>query len=345
MGSLANRPVFLCLAAAAVFGASTPFSKILLRSIGSFSLAGLLYLGAAIAVAPLAIRSGWPVGKLRSRNLVRLAGVVLFGGILGPALLLVGLSRAPAGSVALWLNLEIAATTLLAWAFFREDLSGRSWLALILVGAASVLLAAPSGFEMGAGAALVGLACLCWGIDNNLTAMIDGLTPAQTTMVKGLVAGGVNLLFGLWLDRRYPPAGVLASALLVGAIGYGLSLILYVAGTQQVGAARAQMIFATAPFWGVTMAWAVLREPIQPGQLAAGSAMLVALWLLHAERHEHEHTHVALEHRHWHRHDDGHHDHPHRGMPSSVGHDHEHTHFPATHTHPHHPDLQHRHGH
>lgn len=345
MSSRTNRPVFLCLAAAAIFGASIPFSKILLRSIGSFSLAGLLYLGAAIAVGPFAIRSGWPGGGLRSRNLVRLAGVVLFGGILGPALLLLGLSRASAGSVALWLNLEVAATTILAWAFFRENLSGRSWLAMILVGGASLLLAAPAGFEAGAGAALVGLACLCWGIDNNLTALIDGLTPAQTTMIKGLVAGSFNLGLGLWLDRRIPAASVLAPALLVGAIGYGLSLILYIGGTQQLGAARAQMIFATAPFWGVTIAWTLLREPIQQLQVVAGAAMLAALWLLHAERHEHAHTHDEVAHRHWHRHDDGHHDHLHPGLPLSVGHDHQHTHARTAHTHPHRPDLQHRHEH
>jgi len=345
MSSRANRPVFLCLAAAALFGASTPLSKILLRYVGSFSLAGLLYLGAAIAVGPLALRSRWPRGKLRSRNLMRLGGVVLFGGLLGPALLLLGLSRASAGSVALWLNLEVAATALLAWAFFRENLSGRSWLALTLVGAASVVLAAPAGFEAGAGAIFVGLASVCWGIDNNLTALIDGLTPAQTTMIKGLVAGSVNVAFGLWLDRRIPPAGVVAPALLVGAIGYGLSLILHIGGTQQLGAARAQAIFATAPFWGVTIAWTLLAEPVQRPQVAAGTAMLAALWLLNSERHEHEHTHDEVEHRHWHRHDDGHHDHPHPGLPTSLGHDHEHSHLPATHTHPHRPDLQHRHGH
>jgi drug/metabolite transporter (DMT)-like permease len=345
MGSRSNRPVFLCFAAAALFGASTPLSKILLRSVGSFSLAGLLYLGAAIAVAPLAIRSGWPGGRLRSRNLMRLAGVVLCGGILGPALLLLGLSRASAGSVALWLNLEVAATALLAWALFRENLSGRSWLALILVGAASIVLAAPAGFEAGAGAALVGLACVCWGLDNNLTALIDGLTPAQTTMIKGLVAGGFNLSLGIWLDRRIPPAGVVAPALLVGAIGYGLSLLLYIGGSQELGAARAQMIFASAPFWGVTIAWTLLGEPILRQQLVAGGLGLAALWLLHAERHEHEHTHDEVEHRHWHRHDDGHHEHAHPGLPKSVGHDHQHTHARAVHTHPHRPDLQHRHGH
>lgn len=345
MAPRTNRPVLSCLAAAAIFGASIPASKVLLGPTGPLSLAGLLYLGAAIAIGPFAIRSGLPGGRLDSRNLGRLAGVVFFGGVLGPVLLLLGLSGASAASVALWLNLETVATGVLAWAFFREHLSGRAWLAMTLVCAASVLIAGPSGFEAGPGAALVALACLCWGLDNNLTALIDGLTPAQTTMVKGLVAGSVNLGLGLWLERGPSSGRVVALALVAGALGYGLSLILYIGGAQQLGAARSQMIFSTAPFWGMSLAWTLLSEPILWPQVVAGAVMLAALWLLHTERHEHDHTHVEVTHGHWHRHDDGHHKHVHPRLPSWIGHGHEHTHGPATHTHPHHPDLQHRHGH
>jgi drug/metabolite transporter (DMT)-like permease len=345
MRSHTSRPAFLCLAAAALFGASLPLSKLLLGSIGSLSLAGLLYLGAAIALAPSAIRSGWPVGAGTSKSRLRLAGVVFFGGVLGPVLLLLGLSRVSAASAALWLNLELVATGLLAWAFFRENLSARSWLAVCLAAGASVLIASPGGFEARLGGALIGLACLCWGLDNNLTALIDGFTPAQTTMVKGLVAGSFNLGVGLWLDRRIPPGTHIGIAMTVGAIGYGLSLLLYVGAAQQLGAARTQTIFATAPFWALGFAWIVLKEPILRLQVFAGIVMLAALWLLLSERHEHEHTHDDVTHRHWHRHDDGHHEHRHPGLPASVGHDHQHAHARTTHTHPHHPDLQHRHGH
>jgi drug/metabolite transporter (DMT)-like permease len=340
-----NRPVLWCLAAAALFGASIPASKVLLGSTDPHSLAGLLYLGAAIAIGPFAIRSGLPGGRFRSRNLGRLAGVVFFGGVLGPVFLLLGLSRASAASVALWLNLETVATGVLAWAFFREHLSGRAWLAMTLVGAASVLIAGPSRLEASSGAALVALACLCWGLDNNLTALIDGLTPAQTTMVKGLVAGGINLGLGLWLGRGLPSGGVVAIALAAGAIGYGLSLILYIGAAQHLGAARSQTIFSTAPFWGLLLAWAFVSEPVLWPQVVAGAVMLAALWLLRTERHEHQHTHLEIAHRHWHRHDDGHHEHVHPRLPAWIGHGHEHTHGPTAHTHPHHPDLQHRHPH
>jgi drug/metabolite transporter (DMT)-like permease len=342
---LIDRPVLLCLAAAALFGASTPASKTLLGVADPLSLSGLLYLGAALAVGPFAIRSGLPRGWLASKNLGRLAGVVLFGGVLGPILLLTSLSRAPAASTALWLNLEPVATGILAWAFFREHLPGRAWMAMVLICGGSALLAGPARFEVGPAAGLVALACLCWGIDNNLTALIDGLTPAQTTMVKGLVAGSINLGLGLWLGRGPASWMVIVLALLVGAIGYGLSLVLYIGAAQQLGAARSQMIFSTASFWGVSLAWLLLSEPRLWTQVVAGGVMLAGLWLLHSSHHEHEHRHEAITHRHWHRHDDGHHDHVHPRLPSWIGHGHEHTHPALTHTHPHHPDLQHRHGH
>src|SRR5207248_1537907 len=109
-------------------------------------------------------------------NRWRLAGAVLCGGVLAPVLLLADLRFAPAASVALWLTLEAPVTALLAWMFFQEHLQHRAWLALGLIGSASVLLAAPSGTAGLAAAALVALACVCWGLDNNLTALIDGFT-------------------------------------------------------------------------------------------------------------------------------------------------------------------------
>jgi drug/metabolite transporter (DMT)-like permease len=333
-------PVLWCLAAAALFGASTPASKALLGPTGPLGLAGLLYLGAALAVAPAAFRGGWRRSDAANRR--RLAGAVLFGGVVGPVLMLWGLRQAPASSVALWLNLETVATALLGAFVFREHLHARGWIAAALVCGASVALAAPSGFAAGPAAGLVALACVAWGLDNNLTALIDGFTPAQTTFVKGAVAGAFNLALGLSIEGA--PAGVPA-ALGVGALGYGVSLVLYVAGAQQLGATRAQMAFSTAPFWGVATAWIAFGEPVQAVQVGAGVAMAAALALVQSERHAHGHHHEAVAHTHWHRHGDGHHEHGHPRPPPFGWHVHAHTHGAVTHAHPHRPDLHHRHDH
>lgn len=333
------------VAAAALFGAATPTAKGLLVSVDPLRLAGLLYLGAAAAVLPAMLRQGLPPLRMVRNNAGRLAGSVVFGGILAPVLLLAGLSFAQAASVSLWMNLEPLATVLLAWIFFKEDLHGRAWMSAGLVSAASLLLVWPGGFQLGLAALLVALACACWGLDNNLTALIDALTPAQTTLIKGAIAGTTNLVAGLLTDTPSPPARTMAEALLVGAFCYGLSLVLYIGGAQQLGAARSQLLFSTAPFWGVALAWTFLAEPIMPIQIAAVALMVAALWLLQGERHEHPHSHEAVEHVHWHRHDDQHHDHVHEEEVPAAGHSHPHRHQARTHAHPHRPDLHHRHEH
>jgi drug/metabolite transporter (DMT)-like permease len=298
-------------------------------------------------VAPVALRAGFAPFAQRGANLARLAGVVVFGGALAPVLLLAALERAPAGSVSLWLNLEVVATALLARAFFHEHLGARGGLATWLVCAGSLLLALPAH---AAGAplpalGLVAAACVCWALDNNWTSRIDAFTPAQSTFAKGLVAGSVNLALGLAGGGSVAPtlAGV---ALALGALCYGLSLVLLVAAAQRLGAARSQLAFATASFWGVAIAWALLGEPLLPLQLAAAALMALALVLLAREAHGHWHQHDAALHRHWHRHDDGHHTHPHtEGQPPRRGHSHEHPHSAQAHTHAHAPDLHHRHPH
>ena len=338
-------PVLWCLLAAALFGASTPASKALLDGAGPLTLAGLLYLGAAIATAPFSLRGGSAGRRRDPANLRRLAGAVLFGGVLGPIALLAGLRMAPAASVSLWINLESVATAALAWLFFREHVDGRTAIASVAVVAAGIGLSAPEGFRFAPAALLVLGAAACWGLDNNLTATIDGYTPAQSTFVKGLVAGMVNLGLGLALDGPAPGWGLVAGALALGALAYGASIVLYIAGAQQLGATRSQMIFASAPFVGVALSWGVLGEPMLPAQIAAGLLMLGALALMLSARHGHAHTHTALTHTHIHRHDDGHHGHRHPDLPADAWHTHEHAHEPVAHAHPHQPDLHHRHPH
>jgi drug/metabolite transporter (DMT)-like permease len=340
-------PALWCLIAAALFGAATPAAKTLLGHIGPLTLAGLLYLGAAVGVAPFAAGLGRDRDRDRGRgrDRVKLAAAVLLGGAMGPALLMAGLSRAPAGSVALWLNLEPIATTLLAWALFKEHVHERVWLSAGLVCLASVLLVTPESGATATAALLVALAGICWALDNNLVSTIDRFTPVQITFIKGAVAGSLNLALGLKTEPIVLTPGLLVPALLVGALGYGGSLALWIAGAQQLGAARAQLLFATGPFWGLAISWVALREPVVATQLLAAGLMAAALWLLSRERHSHLHAHGAVVHRHWHRHDDGHHDHPHEGLTGANWHSHEHIHEPMTHEHPHLPDLHHRHGH
>lgn len=338
-------PVLACLVAAILFGASTPLIKTLVGSTGPFTLAGLLYLGGAAASLPGAFRGGSPALRRDRRQLRMLALAVTFGGGSGPVLLLMGLRTALASSVALWLNLETVATVVLAWAFFSEHLDRRTLLAAGLVLSGGILLAISEPAAGWRSGTFVALACICWGLDNNLTALVSGFTPAQTTAIKGICAGTVNLMLGLIFEGRLPEAGTVVRAMGIGVFGYGVSIMLYIWGAQQLGASRSQLVFSTSPIAGALLAWMVLGEPVGAMQVVSAAAMTAGIYAMLAARHEHEHSHEDMFHTHSHRHDDGHHHHVHVGLPASIRHTHPHIHEPLDHAHPHTPDLHHRHRH
>lgn len=340
-----TRGFSLGFSSAALFGAATPVSKQLLGDIPPLVLAGLLYLGAALALLPAVLRTRGSSSIPKDRtNRLRLSGAVFFGGIVGPVLLLLGLQLSLSASVAMLLSLETVATALLAFFFFREHLGRWTITASVGVVLASALLAFVGGRPSLLGALLVAGACVAWGLDNNLTALIDGITPTESTFWKGLTAGIVNLSLGLLLG-----AGPLGSAwlwaLVVGGLSYGVSITLYIHSAQILGATRSQMVFACAPVFGVAGSVLWLGEGMSSLQVTAALLLAVALTLLFLERHEHAHVHEALEHVHSHRHDDGHHDHAHADLPAEVRHSHLHRHERVEHSHPHWPDLHHRHEH
>ncbi len=337
----------MAVISAFLFGAATPASKLLLQELAPFQLAGLLYLGAALAVAPVALKGGRLAlpGRADRSNQMRLLGAVLFGGVLGPVALLFALRLSEAASVSLWLTLELAATAILGVLLFRDHLSRRGWLGVGAVFLACTVLASGPDSAGVRAALLVAFACLCWGLDNHLTALIDGITPSQSTLWKGAVAGTVNLMIGATLAPLSVGVPTLALALLIGALSYGASIVLYIHSAQILGATRAQVMFASAPFFGAALSIIVVGEHPSLTYAIAVPLFLIGVVLLLVESHTHLHSHETMFHEHSHRHDDGHHTHVHEGLADTVRHTHPHHHEPISHRHPHWPDLQHRHRH
>jgi drug/metabolite transporter (DMT)-like permease len=331
-----------CGLAAVLFGISAPLASRLAGDLGAFTLAGLLYVGAAIAVLPVVGRDVPDRGTLR-RAAPRLAVAVVVGGAVGPVLLAAGLGYVSAATASLLLNLELAFTTIVAGFVFHEHIGRRVAAGSGLVVVAGAVLAWSGPAELRWGGLLIAGACLCWAVDNCVTAALDELAPAHITLAKGVVAGGANLLIGLAADGP-PPLGPALGALVVGAFGYGISITLWVAGARELGAARGQLVFATAPFVGAMLAWTLLGETATTRELAAvGLAATGVLFVLGSD-HEHVHRHEALLHDHEHTHDDGHHDHVHADGFAGR-HPHVHQHRRLVHHHPHVPDIHHRHDH
>lgn len=341
-------PTFLGLLSAFLFGLATPVSKMLLVELNPFLLAGLLYVGAALGVTPLLLRekNRYPITvRVATRQLGYTIGAVFSGGFLGPIFLLAGLQLTQAGSVSIWLNMELVATAVLGVLFFRDHLDRNGWAGVFLALSAGLIIAAP-GDQAGWLAALwVSLACLCWGFDNHFTALIDCFTPSQITMFKGVFAGSINVLIGISLTTDYPEFSTLFTALILGSISYGASIVLYVVSARSLGATRSQILFSSAPFFGIALAVFLLQENFTTAHLLALGLLCGAIYFSHRAHHSHTHQHQEIHHTHEHSHDDGHHHHKHGEQPAGVSHSHHHVHRPATHSHPHYPDLHHRHDH
>lgn len=339
--------IFTALLSALLFATATPVSKLLLGNLTAFQMAGLLYLGAAIGVSPMILRREQRLSilKMNRQNRLRLGGAVLLGGVVGPVSLLLGLQFASAASVSLWLNLELMFTALLGWLIFHDHLGKFGWVGIVGTFAAGVLLSAEQGTSGVLAGSLVALACLCWGFDNHFTALIDGISPAYSTFVKGIVAGSTNLLIGVLTQPFGAGVQDVLGGLLLGAFAYGISIALYIAAAQKLGATRGQSLFAAAPFIGVLLSVVLLGERLSAYQIGAGIILVGSLVVMFRDKHEHQHTHEPLLHDHVHRHDDLHHDHDHEEPVAAGQHRHMHQHIPVNHSHPHWPDLHHRHPH
>lgn len=342
---MSRAGVVRCLLAAVLFGATAPAASELAGSVPMFTLAGLLYLGAAVAVLPAVARRP-PSRPALVREWRPALVAVVAGGAVGPVLLVAGLARTDAASASILLNTELPATIVLAALVFREHLGRRLlWSAALITLAGAVLTWEP-GATVDVGAVLIVAACACWGLDNGVTARIEHLAPEHVVALKGVVAGGANLAIGLLVSGwgASTRVGEAVAALAIGAAGYGASITLWVKGARDLGAARGQVIFATAPFIGAAIAWAVLGEEVASLQLVAVVLAAVGVAVALGSDHHHDHRHEPVAHEHEHVHDDQHHEHVHAdGFTGRHSHPHEHPRL--VHAHPHVPDLHHRHDH
>lgn len=342
----ALRGTLLALASALAFGLTTPFVQRIVQRGGSgpFTTACALYLGAALAGALGRSRDEPPV---RREHVRRLLAVALAGAVVAPALLAWGLGRTSGTSGSLMLNLEAVATIALARVLYREHVGRRVAVAALVLAAGGIVLVVDRVHAGGAvsvlGLAAVGLAACGWATDNALAKPLASLDPASVVAAKGGLGAALSLGLALVFREPVPSALALGGLLLLGATGYGASLGLYLRAQRAIGAGRTASVFASGPFWGALVAYA-LGEPASPLTAVAAAAMIAGLALHITEKHSHTHVHHVLDHEHAHTHDDGHHDHAHDPMPEGE-HTHPHHHGRLAHTHPHVPDLHHEHEH
>lgn len=344
----ADRPALkgtlLALLSALAFGLTTPLVQRFGKGAGSFATAALLYFGAA--VVGLASRSR-AEASVKPEHLGRVVTIAVLGAGVAPAALAWGLARTSGTAASLMLNLEAVFTIVLALVLYAEHVGRRVALAatLLVIGGALLVLDR-RGDDRGAhvvGLVAVAVASLAWALDNALAKPLATLDPAAIVASKSVIGATLSAGVARAVGEPWPDAERAILLVVVGAMGYGLSLRLYLTAQRALGAGRTASVFAVAPFCGAGVAW-LLGEPAGAYAAIAGATMIGGLALHLTESHDHEHVHELVEHEHAHRHDDGHHDHLHEVMPEGE-HTHAHRHERVVHAHAHVPDLHHGHGH
>jgi len=318
-----HTATLFAILAAALYAINIPLSKILLKQVEPTMMAAFLYLGAGLGLFLYGLISGEKEkGDPLTRNeLPYTIGMIVLD-IAAPILLMLGLEKTNSANASLLNNFEIVATSMIAFFVFREALSKRLMLAIILVTAASIALSfeGEGSFQFNMGSLLVLGAACCWGLENNCTRMLSSKSSVQITTIKGAFSGLGSLVIALVIGEKIPGFGWILAVLLLGFVAYGLSINFYIKAQKDLGAAKTSAYYSIAPFLGVIFGILLLKE--RPGiQFYVGLVIMIIATVLMVKdtiglQHTHEHIHT---HTHEHRH-------------GSLIHSHEHVH---THTHTH----------
>ena len=195
--------------------------------------------------------------------------------IAAPILLMTALKNSSPESVSLLNNFEIVATSLIALLIFKEKISPRLWIAIVLITAASILLSLSdiTSFSVSVYSLLALLACCCWGLENNCTRKLSNRDPARIVIIKGFGSGTGSVIVALISGERLTPYILLA--LLLGFVAYGLSIYTYVYAQRYIGAAKTSAFYALAPFMGALISLALF--PKMPALLFIISFVIMAL--------------------------------------------------------------------
>ena len=258
--------IFWAILAAGLYALNAPVSKLLLEEVPPTMMAALLYLGAGIGLAVVRlvqrmIGKGKKEAPLTKKDMPYTVGMVVLD-IAAPIFLMVGLTMTTAANASLLNNFEIVATAVIALFIFREAISRRLWLAIVLVTISSAILSVEdvTSFTFSYGSIFVLLACVCWGLENNCTRMISHKDPLEIVVIKGFGSGLGSLVLAFCRGESALPLVYGVCTLLLGFVAYGLSIFFYIYAQRYLGAAKTSAYYALAPFMATALSLVIFRE-------------------------------------------------------------------------------------
>ena len=341
-----NIATLFAILAAALYAINIPFSKLLLEQVDPTMMAAFLYLGAGVGLFFYGIITGSrkKAAPLTKAELPYTIGMIVLD-IAAPVLLMFGLRLTSSANASLLNNFEIVATSMIAFFIFKEALSKRLTIAIILVTIASITLSFEGygSFHFNTGSLLVLGAACCWGLENNCTRMLSSKSSVQITTIKGIFSGLGSLVIALCIGETFPNFLLIMAAMVLGFVAYGLSINFYIQAQKDLGAAKTSAYYSIAPFLGVAFSFVLFAEKLGI-QFFAGLAIMVIATILMVKdtislQHDHDHEHLHT------------HEHSHNGIIHSHEHSHRHSHThihgndEAAHFHDHGDKIPHIHDH
>lgn len=279
------KGIFFAVIAAALYAINAPFSKLLLDYMSPTFMAGFLYLGAGVGMLIVALvrkvlRYENNEEKFTVRELPYTVAMIALD-IMAPIFLLLGLSYTTAANASLLNNFEIVATAVIAFAVFKERVSGRLFWGILFVTLSCALLSFEdmSGLDFSVGSLFVLLACVCWGIENNCTRKLSSKDPLKIVLLKGIFSGLGSVVIALCLREQITAWWSIIAVLAVGFVAYGLSIFFYVYAQRLLGAARTGAYYAVAPFIGTLLSLVIFKEIPQFNYYIALVIMAAGAWL------------------------------------------------------------------
>jgi len=283
-----KKAKFFALLSGILFGISTPVSKIFLNSgVNPLYLASFTYLGAGSGLFLYNMflnRSVKFQNPLDKKDLPYLITMVS-ADILAIIFLMLGLKYTNSANASLLSNFEIVATSAVAFLFFKEKISKKLFISVILIVLASIILTweGINAFHFQTGSIMVLIAYCLWGLENNCTRMLSNKNTVEITIIKGVFAGLGSLVIAILHNANLPKIDYILAILITGFLCYGFSVNLYILAQRTLKAVLTASYFAFNPYFAIIFSLIILKEQLTINFYVALLIMIIAMVIIYKD--------------------------------------------------------------
>lgn len=285
-GSAQSRPLAYGLVAAAIWGGMYVVSKAVLDVVPPLTLLSARLVLGGLALAPVALRRGWP--RLTSGQWLQVLAIGALGYGLSLGMQFAGTQLSTASNGAVVTAATPAFVYLFAFLLLRERIGGRQLAALGLATLGVLLVVNPLSAnlrpELWRGNLILVGAALTWALYSVLvraaTRQLDALPFTLIALLGGLL---LALPAAAW-ELGHSAVGSLTpwiwlGVLYLGLVATALAAYLWNRAFEQLEARLAALTFFAQPVVGAALGAWLLGETLTPLFLMGGGLVLLGLWL------------------------------------------------------------------